>query len=65
VSLNDSVQEEVVRLRRCLSDLMGIMALPTLWEGGEPVRIADVLDALMGMLPLVFCHMLWMCSADR
>lgn len=33
--------EEVARLRGCLNDLVGIMALPALWAGGE----VHVLDA--------------------
>ncbi|MGC4053515.1 MAG: PAS domain-containing protein [Paludibaculum sp.] len=46
---------EVVRLRRCLNDLIGIMALPTLWASGEPEQIANILlDALFSMQPLAF-----------
>lgn len=49
--------DEVERLRRCLNDLVGILALPTLWSGGEPRQIASVLlDALTGMLPLAFAY---------
>ncbi|MFN7996644.1 MAG: PAS domain-containing protein [Bryobacteraceae bacterium] len=47
--------EEAARLRRCLNDLVSIMALPALWAGGEPQQIAGtLLDALAGMLQLTF-----------
>lgn len=47
--------EEAVRLRRCLNNLVSIMALPALWAGGEPQQIAaTLLDALVGMLGLTF-----------
>ena len=47
--------EEVARLRGCLNDLVGIMALPALWAGGEPQQITStLLDALLGMLQLAF-----------
>jgi hypothetical protein len=46
---------EVARLRGCLNDLVGMMALPALWAGGEPQQIArTLLDALLGMLQLTF-----------
>lgn len=46
---------EAARLRRCLNDLVSIMALPALWTGGEPQQIAGtLLDALVGMLQLTF-----------
>ena len=47
--------QETARLRRCLNDLVSIMALPALWPGGEPKQIAGtLLDALVGMLQLTF-----------
>jgi hypothetical protein len=47
--------EEVSRLRGCLNDLIGIMALPALWAGGEPPRIlSTLLDALLEMLRFTF-----------
>jgi PAS domain S-box-containing protein len=46
---------EVARLRACLDDLVGLVALPTLWAGREPSHIASsLLDALLEMLPLDF-----------
>ena len=51
----ESPTEEVTRLRRCLNDLVGIMALPALWAGGEPQQIVStLLDALLGLLQLAF-----------
>jgi C4-dicarboxylate-specific signal transduction histidine kinase len=47
--------DEAARLRRCLNDLVSIMALPALWAGGEPQQIVStMLDALVGMLRLTF-----------
>ena len=47
--------DEAARLRRCLSDLVSIMALPALWTGSEPRQIVSTLaDALLGLLPLTF-----------
>ncbi len=47
--------EEVARLRRCLNDLISVVALPALWAGGEREQIASTLsDALAGMLRLAF-----------
>jgi len=51
----ESTTEEVTRLRGCLNDLVGIMALPALWAGGEPQQIVStLLDALLGLLQLAF-----------
>ncbi|HSU61690.1 MAG TPA: hypothetical protein VLI55_20440 [Bryobacteraceae bacterium] len=51
----ESPTEEVTRLRGCLNDLVGIMALPALWAGGEPQQIVStLLDALLGLLQLAF-----------
>jgi PAS domain S-box-containing protein len=51
----ESPAEEVARLRGCLNDLVSIMALPTLWAGGEPRQIISaLLDALREMLRLAF-----------
>ena len=51
----ESPAEEVALLRRCLNDLVSIMALPALWGGGESAQIARTLvDALLGMLRPAF-----------
>ena len=45
--------EEIKRLRRCMNDLVSLLALPALWSGGEPSQIAHTLaDVLPGMLRL-------------
>ncbi|PWT80566.1 MAG: hypothetical protein C5B57_12015, partial [Blastocatellia bacterium] len=47
--------DETARLRRCLNDLVSIMALPAVGAGGEPPHIVGtLLDALLGMLRLAF-----------
>jgi len=51
----DSDAEDATRLRDCLNDLAGIMALPALSTGGEPGQVVSaLLDALLGTLPLTF-----------
>jgi PAS domain S-box-containing protein len=43
----DYSAEEVARLRNCLNELAGSMALPAQWTGGEPAHIVStLLDAL-------------------
>ncbi len=45
--------EEIKSLQRCMSDLVSVLALPAMWSGGEPSRIAHTLvDALLSMLQL-------------
>jgi PAS domain S-box-containing protein len=45
--------EEIRTLQRCMNDLVSVLALPAMWSGGEPMRIAHTLfDALLGMLHL-------------
>ena len=47
--------KEVARLRDCLNDLAGIMALPALRTSGEPRQIVTtLLDALLATLRLAF-----------
>ena len=46
---------EVAKLRRCLNDLVSVIALPGLWADKEVGQIANtVVDALAGMLDLSF-----------
>ena len=45
--------EEIKHLRRCVNDLISVLALPAMWSGGEPSQIAHtLLDALLRMLQL-------------
>src|SRR5579872_371668 len=45
--------EEIKRLQRCINDLVGLLALPAMWTGGEPSQIIHAsLDALLRMLEL-------------
>jgi PAS domain S-box-containing protein len=50
--------ETIKRLQRCINDLITVLALPALWGGGEPMRIANTIaDALLGMLELDFVYL--------
>jgi PAS domain S-box-containing protein len=45
--------EEIKRLRRCINDLVGVLAMPATWIGGRPDQIVrSLLDVLPGMLQL-------------
>jgi len=49
--------DEIKRLRRCINDLVGILALPAMWAGHEPPRVATtLLEALVRMLRLDFAY---------
>ena len=49
--------EEVRHLRRCISDLVSVLALPATWTGGRPSQIlGNSLDALVSMLSLDFVY---------
>ena len=44
---------ETKHLRRCLNDLVSLLALPAMWSGSQPSQIVHtLLDALLGMLCL-------------
>jgi PAS domain S-box-containing protein len=44
---------EIKRLQRCINDLVSLLALPAIWSGGDPSRIArTLLDVLVSMLQL-------------
>lgn len=52
--------EEVNRLRHCLSDLVGILALPAVWAGADSSQIVPtLLGALLSMLSLDFVYAQW------
>jgi PAS domain S-box-containing protein len=49
----DGAAAEINALRRCINDLVGVVALPAVWTGLEPARIvASLLEALLDMLRL-------------
>jgi len=49
--------EEIRHLRRCINDLVSVLALPAIWIGGSPTQIVDnLLDALVTMLNLDFIY---------
>jgi signal transduction histidine kinase len=49
--------DEVQRLRGCMSNLVSLLALPALWSGREPPAIIDtLLDTLVSMLRLDFAY---------
>jgi len=44
---------EVKHLQGCINDLIGLLALPAIWSGGDPSQVLHtLLDALMRMLRL-------------
>src|SRR6202790_3567902 len=44
---------EINPLKRCLNDLVSVLALPAMWSGSQPSKIVHtLLDALLGMLCL-------------
>jgi PAS domain S-box-containing protein len=45
--------EDIKHLRRCVNDLISVLALPAVWSGAEPSQIVHtLLDALLRMLQL-------------
>src|SRR5713101_7131057 len=48
---------EIKHLKRCLNDLVSVLALPAMWTGFQPSQIVHtLLDALLGMLCLDFVY---------
>lgn len=44
-------------LRRCINDLLSVLALPALWSGHEPLQIIETLaDSLVSVLDLDFVY---------
>src|SRR5580704_14618495 len=44
---------EIKHLKRCLNDLVSVLALPAMWSGSQPAQIVHtLLDSLLGMLCL-------------
>jgi PAS domain S-box-containing protein len=53
----DARDAEIERLRRCMNDLVGLLALPATWTGGAPSEIARSLtDAVLATLGLDFVY---------
>jgi len=53
----ESPAEEIKHLRRCINDLVSVLALPAMWTGGSPTQIVgNSLDALVRMLSLDFIY---------
>ncbi|HEU5400565.1 MAG TPA: hypothetical protein VFU86_04360, partial [Terriglobales bacterium] len=53
----ESSIEEIRRLRRCINDLVSILALPAVWTGAAPSHLmGNLLDALVSMLNLDFIY---------
>ena len=53
----ESPAEEIRHLRRCINDLVSVLALPATWTGRAPSQIVgNSLDALMSMLSLDFIY---------
>ena len=56
-AMPESPAEEVRRLRRCINDLVSLLALPATWTAGAPSQIVgNSLDALLSMLSLDFIY---------
>ena len=54
----ERVPDDVTRLRRCLIDLVGVLALPATWTGRDASRVATaLLDGLVRMLALDFAFL--------
>lgn len=51
-------EAEVKQLRTCINNLIGVVALPAVWNGMPPSEIVrTLLDALLGMLQLDFVYL--------
>ena len=56
MALSDSA-EELKTLQRCMSDLVGVLAVPAVWSGQGPRKIVSTFhDALMATLNLDFLY---------
>jgi PAS domain S-box-containing protein len=57
--------DEIQRLRRSINDLTSVLALPAMWTGNEPPRVATtLLDALVRILRLDFAYLRTIGSAE-
>ena len=54
---HDESAAEVQRLQSCLNDLLGVLALPSVWQNRSPGRVlAILLDALMRLMHLELAY---------
>lgn len=50
-------EDSIHSLQGCINDLISLLALPALWQGGDSFRVIDVLlDVMMRMLCLDFAY---------
>jgi len=53
----DGIDDDVLNLKACVNDLVGILSLPAMWSGSEPHRIVIMtLDAVLRTLSLDFVY---------
>ena len=53
----EPIADEIQRLRSCINDLIGVLAIPATWAGRGSAQIVEtLLNALMGMLRLDFAY---------
>jgi signal transduction histidine kinase len=53
----EDADDEILRLRGCVNDLVGLLALPAMWRGLEQAQMANtLLDVLVEMLGLDFAY---------
>jgi PAS domain S-box-containing protein len=61
----ESPTDEIKRLRRCINDLVSVLALPAIWTGYEPSQIViTLLDTLPRMLGLDLIYLRWKGSPE-
>ena len=64
-TIEDRVSVEVAELRRCVRDLVALSALPAIWVGYRPLKMAESLaEALLTMLQLDFVFVQLAASED-
>src|SRR5579864_1045232 len=53
----EPIADEIQRLRSCINDLIGVLAIPATWASrGSAQIVENLLNALMGMLRLDFAY---------
>jgi PAS domain S-box-containing protein len=55
---SNRTDDRVKHLQRCVNDLVAVLALPAMWTGHEPSRVATtLLDVMVRMLDLTFAYL--------